>query len=127
MYQIRSRIGLLKSDIHPYKFEYMKNKIQSDSSIELKRTQETLEIVQRAVKPLNDKLDQLIIDKDEEPAKQPQFTWFTKKQASEYLQVSERTIDSYIKKDLIPCSHFARRIYINLQDLQDLLTKYKTN
>jgi hypothetical protein len=50
--------------------------------------------------------------------------WISKSEACERLRVCGKTLDSYLKKGVIPFSQFKSKIYIKSVDVDNHLEKY---
>ncbi|HPQ79443.1 MAG TPA: helix-turn-helix domain-containing protein [Candidatus Dojkabacteria bacterium] len=82
---------------------------------------ESLESLQSEIKEIKSILQ-------ERKEKTIQHEWLTKKQARERLHVCLKTFDNYLKKNIIPHSRFAGKIYVKASDIQAHLEKhYITN
>lgn len=58
----------------------------------------------------------------------PSETWMDISETAKWLKVSQRTLQSYRDKGLLPYSQIKSKIYFRLQDLQEFLKKhYITN
>lgn len=50
--------------------------------------------------------------------------WLPKKEAAKALNVCSKTLDSYLRKRIIPFSQFKGKVYIKTQDIDKHLEKF---
>jgi excisionase family DNA binding protein len=50
--------------------------------------------------------------------------WISKKEACQRLKVCSKTLDSYLKKGILPFTQFKSKIYIKSSDIDAHLEKY---
>ena len=70
---------------------------------------------------INSKIEELLQSK---PQPQDQSKWISKKEACQRLDVCGKTIDSYMKKGLLPFTQFKSKVYIKPSDIEGLLERH---
>lgn len=78
---------------------------------------EKIEFLESSIGQIKDLL-QSNIKSDSEPE------WISKKDACQRLRVCTKTLDSYMKKGIIPFTQFKSKVYIKASDIKRHLEKY---
>lgn len=77
---------------------------------------------------LNSKIESIIqANSQGNPQSLDSAKWISKQEAAKRLNVCSKTIDSYMKKGILPYSQFKSKLYIKPSDIDKILERHYVN